>query len=182
MRVLRSVGPFLAAVALSAVLGVWLEFWYRFGATTAPELFWGSTIVYVMMAAAIHAVFALGRRLPRWTWLLLCGIPGMALEWFVIGNSPWGNPDASQLGMILFHCTWPIWGRVFDRTWFSDGERRFALIWMGAWSVGLLPFFLIEDPGWRFAAFIWLPLIPYAGLFWVALRRGWPPLGPAPGR
>ncbi len=164
----------LLAVILSVALAQWLELWYRFAATHEPQLFWGAFLPYTLMAMAIHALFALGRRLPRAAWLLLGGLPGMALEWFVIGNSPWGNPDASQLGMILFHCAWPIWGRVFDAEWFSPRERRIGLVTMAVWTVGLLPFLLVSHPDWRFAVFLWLPLIPYAGLFWVALRGGWP--------
>ncbi len=53
----------------------WLELWYRFAATHEPQLFWGAFLPYTLMAMAIHALFALGRRLPRAAWLLLGGLP-----------------------------------------------------------------------------------------------------------
>ena len=30
------------------------------------------------------------------------GTVGLMIEWFVIGNSPWGNPQASQIGMFAY--------------------------------------------------------------------------------
>jgi hypothetical protein len=32
----------------------------------------------------------------------LAGFVGLMIEWFVIGNSPWGNPDASNIGMFAY--------------------------------------------------------------------------------
>ena len=30
------------------------------------------------------------------------GIIGLLIEWFLIGNSPWGNPQASQITMFMY--------------------------------------------------------------------------------
>jgi hypothetical protein len=30
------------------------------------------------------------------------GLTGLMVEWFLIGNSPWGNPDANQPGMFAY--------------------------------------------------------------------------------
>lgn len=110
------------------------------------------------MMIAFHAVLAFAPLLPRVIRLLVGCLPGMALEWFVIGNSPWGNPDAMQPGQIAFHGTYPNWGRIFDPAWFGPRQRRLRLILLAAVTLGLAPGFLIADQGWRFAFFIFLPL------------------------
>jgi len=45
----------------------------------------------------------LGKR-PRTAVLLaaVAGGCGLMVEWFLIGNSPWGNPDAVQIGMFAY--------------------------------------------------------------------------------
>jgi hypothetical protein len=162
---------YLLAVIVSVILAEWLELWYRLGAEWAPQVLPGAAFVYALMMAAFHAVLAWLPRLPRALWLVIGCLPGMALEWFAIGNSPWGNPQALQIGMIVFHGAYPIWGRMFDPAWFSARERRQALWVMGVFSVLLLPGFLIPSPDWRFAVFVLLPLLAYAALWVIALRR-----------
>jgi len=41
------------------------------------------------------------------------GIAGLAIEWFLIGNSPWGNPNASQLTMFSYWAGAVIMARIF---------------------------------------------------------------------
>jgi hypothetical protein len=160
------------AVVVSVALAQWLEFWYRFGATQAPDLFWGAFLPYTVMALAFHLLVEAVRRGPLWLWLVLGSLPGIALEWFVIGNSPWGNPDASQLGMVIFHGAWPIWGRMFDAALFRAGQRWAGLIVVAVSTVLLAPGALIPSPELRFAFFIWLPLLTYLALWVIAIRRG----------
>jgi hypothetical protein len=167
---MRGVTAVILATFASVFLAEWLEIWYRFGATHAPELFVGALFPYTLMALAFHALLQVLPRWPLWVWLLIGAIPGMALEWVIIGNSPWGNPQASQLGMVLFHGAWPIWGRIFDRRWFRPDQRRAGLQAMGLATLALLPGFLIAAPDWRFAFFIWLPLLPYVALWVIALK------------
>ncbi|MAG18194.1 MAG: hypothetical protein CL944_01835 [Candidatus Diapherotrites archaeon] len=44
---------------------------------------------------------------------LFFGFFGLAFEWFVIGNSPWGNPDANQIGMFSFWVALTFMPRIF---------------------------------------------------------------------
>lgn len=46
------------------------------------------------------------------------GFIGMSIEWFVIGNSPWGNPDAIQIGMFAFWVALAFMPRIF----IDDGD------------------------------------------------------------
>ena len=168
---MRGLGSILLATAVSVLLAEWLEFWYRFGATWVPELFVGALFPYTVMALAFHTALHWLPRGPLWLWLFLGALPGMALEWFVIGNSPWGNPDALQIGMVVFHGAWPIWGRMFDPAWFRPEQRRAGLWVMGLSSLALLPGFLLPWSDLRFALFVLLPLLPYLALWVIALRR-----------
>jgi hypothetical protein len=165
-----SVMRVLVAVCVSVCLAQWLEFWYRFGATDVPSLFWGAILPYALMALVIHIVIEVVPRWPVWVWLLVGSLPGMALEWFVIGNSPWGNPEASQLGMVIFHGAWPIWGRMFDPVWFSPEQRRRALWVMGVAGLLLAPGFLMAPGDIRFVFFIIAPLFAYGALWVIAVK------------
>lgn len=166
---MRAVVQVLLATVVSVLLAEWLELWYRFGATWAPELFFGALAPYGLIALGFHSALQLLPRWPVWLWLPVGAIPGMALEWFVIGNSPWGNPDALQIGMVLFHGAWPIWGRMFDPDWFRPDQRRAGLAVLALASILLLPGFWIPSPDWRFAFFLLLPLPAYLALWIIAL-------------
>ena len=168
---MRALGQILFATAVSVALAQWLELWYRFGATHEPQLFWGAFAPYTLIALAFHAALQVLPRAPVWLWLALGCLPGMALEWVVIGNAPWDNPDALQGAMVLFHGAWPLWGRMFDGAWFDARQRRAALWVLGGATLALLPGFLIPDPDWRYAFFLLLPLPVYAALWIIAL---WP--------
>lgn len=43
-----------------------------------------------------------GRAWWVWAYALLGGFLGLMIEWFLIGNSPWGNPSAMQWAMFAF--------------------------------------------------------------------------------
>jgi hypothetical protein len=168
---MQAVAQVLIATGLSVALAQWLELWYRFGATWVPELFTGAVVPYALMALGFHMLIQWLSRAPVWLWLILGCLPGMALEWFVIGNSPWDNPDALQLAMVVFHGAWPIWGRMFDTRWFRPGQRRAALILLALATLGLLPGFLIASADWRYAFLLLVPLPVYLALWIIAL---WP--------
>jgi hypothetical protein len=60
----------------------------------------------VFNAAYLVGAFVVSRLLfrlwPRRAAFVLCAalaaFAGLMVEWFLIGNSPWGNPDANQIG------------------------------------------------------------------------------------
>lgn len=159
----------LVAAGVSLFLAQWLEFWYRFGAEDRPDLFWGAFVPNTLIALGFHALLQGAPRLPVQVWLILGALPGMTLEWFIIGNSPWGNPQASQLGMFIFHASWPVWGRLLDPAFVNPRQRRAALWWAAVWTAALPAGFLIGAADWRFAFFLLVPLGFYAGLFLMAL-------------
>lgn len=148
----------LVAVLVSVLLAQWLELWYRTGAEWTPGVLVGSGLVYLLMMVPFHIAVSLLPRAPERMWLVIGCVPGMALEWFVIGNSPWGNPDALQSGMFVFHGTYPIWGRMFDPAFFGPRRRRAALIALAVFSVVSAGGYLIPDGMARFGFFLFVPL------------------------
>ncbi len=73
-----------------------------------PGGFRGAMVVYCVLLAIGYGIQKLIDRLIRdervrnVVCIILFGILGLALEWFVIGNSPWQNPDAIQWGMFVY--------------------------------------------------------------------------------
>lgn len=62
-------------------------------------------ILYLFMAGIVTGY--LGKRLGDGLTVIIplvagSGIAGLMIEWFLIGNSPWGNPQASQIGMFSY--------------------------------------------------------------------------------
>jgi hypothetical protein len=93
----------------------------------------------------------------------------MVLEWFVIGNAPWTNPEAIQTGQFLFHASYPIAGRLFDPAWFGPRQRRVVIAGLAGFSVVCAAGYLIATPDLQVAFFILVPLGFYALLSGVVL-------------
>jgi len=68
------------------------------------------------------------------------GVYGLALEWFVIGNSPWGNPQAFQSGQWSFHIAYILIPLCYL---YGAAITRRTIKWMFAiyFAVSLLIFF-----------------------------------------
>lgn len=61
----------------------------------------------VLLIMGYGVLVLIDRSLPGPLWsnvvaILVFGFAGLAVEWFLIGNSPWGNPDAIQWGMFVY--------------------------------------------------------------------------------
>ncbi len=157
-------------VLISTALAMWLEAFYRFGATWAPEILPGAMAVYLVWTGIFHM---LRRALPHvrdMIWMLIAGLAGLAFEWVAVGNSPCGNPDALQSGMFLFHATYPLWGAIlWDQT---DQRRKAGLPLIAVFTaLGMLGFLLPMGDA-RMGWFLFVPLALYPILFVLALIRG----------
>lgn len=122
------------------------------------------------LTGAFLATRFLFRALPRRAAFLVCVAPaavcGLAVEWFLIGNSPWGNPDASQIGMAAYWACLVIVPliaidpeprlRPLRRATATYGLLYTTLIALGQW--------LIPSAEWRFAFHIWTVVVGYSGL------------------
>ncbi|MGH1374839.1 MAG: hypothetical protein ACRBCK_00705 [Alphaproteobacteria bacterium] len=147
--------------AVSLLFALWLEFFYKFGATFDPHNFVGSILIYSMYLLLFHALIVhfLVKRVR--TILIIAGFIGLMAEWFMIGNAPWINPNAFQPGMFVFHAVYPVLGLVFIKGGYRKYvQKRMSQIFIIAGIFCCLGF-LIPHEFLRFAWFIWLPLIPY---------------------
>lgn len=121
----------------------------------------------VYLIAAFAVVWALFRLLPRRAAFLvavaLAAAAGLGVEWFLIGNSPWGNPAASQLGMAAYWAGMVIVPLIAVD---SDARRRplkrriavYAAVYTLAVLLGQR---LLPAGDWRFAFHVWTVVIGY---------------------
>lgn len=160
------IGPALVSTGLA----MWLEAFYRFGATWAPEILPGAAAVYLVWTGLFHAMRRALPRLPDLAWLVFAGLVGLAFEWFAVGNSPWGNPDALQSGMFAFHAAYPLWGAILLN---RADRRRLTGLWLIATFtlLGLLGV-LLPVGDWQTGWFLFVPLALFPIL--LVLTFKWP--------
>ena len=105
----------------------------------------------------------------------LFGLSGLMVEWFLIGNSPWGNPDANQLGQFAYWACMALVPLMFlmEKRHLQTFILRYALVYIG---LALLGQFAIPSPDWRFAFHIYAVILGYLGLMigilWKYLQPG----------
>ena len=166
---------FSSVVLLFAML---CEVEYKLFATYAPGAVAAGAIIYALYAQLWYAIHTRidgwfsNRLRADWAFLLGAGFTGLVgLEWFFVGNTPSGNPEALQSGMFVFHATYVMLARLYaDET---EAGIRFRKRTTG-FTVGFFVFslagFLIPDPGARRGWFIFLPLIAYFVLMCWSIR------------
>jgi hypothetical protein len=161
---------------LTAAVGEW-----QFSVFLRSDLenFTGSvffnTLYLTGVSLATRLLLSTLRNRPRFIlpYTAFFGFAGLMVEWFLIGNSPWGNPQASQLGMFAY---WACMALVPLR--FLMGKPaiqgfilRYAL---GYTALALLGQFATPSPDWRFAFHIYAVIFGYLGLLggilWMYLR------------
>ncbi len=91
------------------------------------------------------------------------GLTGLMVEWFLIGNSPWGNPDASQVGMFAYWACMALVPLAFllQNRPLQHFILRYGLVYLVSILLGQ---FLIPSPNWRFAFHIYAVILGYPGL------------------
>ncbi len=121
----------------------------------------------VYLTGAFVVVWALFRLLPRRAAFLACvilaAVAGLGVEWFLIGNSPWGNPDAGQLGMAAYWaCLVVVPLIVVDGDARLRPLKRRIAVYAAVYTLAvLLGQWLLPAGDWRFAFHIWTVVIGY---------------------
>ena len=167
-------GRFLTGVLLSECLALWVEGAYKFGVHSAPKSFAIAIPLYFLYLCALHGLLQIAQKRKAF-WLIgiaIGGITGLALEWFVVGNSPWNQPQVFQTGQFLFHGAYPILGYLLARTP-APTHLKHQLVWyMSAATVLLLMGLLFRHPHASKLWFLFVPLIVFAGLYSFIYRLG----------
>ena len=85
------------------------------------------------------------------------------MEWLIIGNSPWGNPEANQIGMLSFWVAVFFVPRIFiSQSPEVEGIKKRITRYIMAYSLITFPlgFVLPETP--RLIIIIWAEIIGYS--------------------
>jgi hypothetical protein len=170
--VVRSIGTWLAFVLIGVVTAAIGEFQYSVLIRGAWGDWYGSMFFNTLYLTAAYIVTRILFRLidNRAAAYLVCtglaATVGLAVEWFVIGNSPWGNPAASEIGMAAYWASFVIVPLIFvDPDPALRGVKRFILAYGLVYTtIVLLGHWLIPTAEWRFAFHIWTVVFGYLGL------------------
>ncbi|MCX7609813.1 MAG: DUF5696 domain-containing protein [Anaerolineales bacterium] len=170
---------FLLLGLLTAAVGEW-----QFSVFLRSDLrnFFGSlgfnalylTGVYLLTRPMLSLLRKRLAFLPLYT--ALFGFTGLMVEWFLIGNSPWGNPQASQVGMFAYWACMALVPLMFllQRRSVQGFIVRYGLVYI---VLVLLGQSLIADSDWRFAFHIYSVILGYAGLMLGVLMEALPAFG-----
>ena len=101
----------------------------------------------------------------------LAGLAGLAIEWFILGNSPWANPEANDLGMFAYWATVLAMPRLLlDRRPYLRPVRRAAAIAFGVYAASALAIGVLTPQALRLFVLVWVVVIGYAGMNLFFLR------------
>lgn len=177
MKRLANAIQFILLGLLTATIGEW-----QFSVFLRDDLdnFIGSlffntlymSVVYLVMRVLLTTL----RNRPKFILFYtgLFGLGGLMIEWFLIGNSPWGNPDASQVGMFAYWACMALVPLMFllEKQRLQAFILRYGLVYT---ALVLLGQFAIPSPDWRFAFHIYAVILGYLGLMvailWKYLRE-----------
>jgi len=96
---------------------------------------------------------------------LLAGLAGLAIEWFVIGNSPWANPEANDLGMFCYWATVLAMPRLLlDRRAHLRRVRFGAAIAFLLYAALALAIGHATPESLRLFVLVWIVVLGYAGM------------------
>ena len=109
---------------------------------------------------------ALPRRVAFIVTVALAAVCGLMVEWFLIGNSPWGNPDAGQIGMAAYWACLVVVPLIAIEPDPRLRPLKYAIAVYGLVYTALVVVgqWLIPSAEWRFAFHIWTVVVGYLGL------------------
>ena len=134
------------------------------------NLFGSMVFNAVYLVGAFVVTRLLFRLLPRRAAFLLtvalAAVAGLMVEWFLIGNSPWGNPDASQIGMAAYWaCLVVVPLIVIDPDLRLRRLKRAIAIYAAVYSAAAVAAWaLLPGETWGAAYHLWSVVFGYLGL------------------
>ena len=173
---MKSVVTFLLFVLIGVLTAAVGELQYSvFIRGDWANLFGSMVFNAVYLAGAFVLTRLLFRLLPQRAAFLvavaLAAVAGLMVEWFLIGNSPWGNPDASQIGMAAYWAAMVVVPLIAVEPDARLRPLRRALALYGAayTLLALAAWALLPRETWGYAYHIWSVIFGYAGLLVVSV-------------
>jgi len=159
---------FLKGVVIAELLALWVECFFKFGVKFHPKGFFIAIPLYFIYLCALHGIF---NRLKgkRYFWVMgvvISGIAGLLLEWFLIGNSPWNKPAVFQSGQLLFHGAYPILGYLLAHIIVPrEVGLRLRYYMLAATEITAIGF-VLGNPNLEKLWLLFLPLVAFVGLYY----------------
>ncbi len=163
---MKSLPQFLLLGLLTAAIGEW-----QFSVFLRSDLenFIGSLAFNALYLTGVYLLtrllLATLRNRPKFILVYagFFGLTGLMVEWLLIGNSPWGNPQASQVGMFAY---WACMALVPLAFLLPSRPAQIFIVRYGLVYLAfiLLGQFTIPSPDWRFAFHIYAVILGYLGL------------------
>ena len=163
---------FLTGVLVSELFALWVEFFYKFGVKFNPKAFVIAIPLYFLFLVFLHKVFSKleGIRFFILVCTILGGLFGLAVEWVLVGNSPWGNPNALQWAQFVVHAVYPILGYLLARVTlpvsYKTSLRRYCLVTSVVTALG----FIMSNPNLQKLWILFLPIISFFGLLYFVYK------------
>ena len=105
---------------------------------------------------------------------VVAGFTGLGIEWFVIGNSPWANPEANDLGMFAYWAIVLAMPRLLlDARPRLRPVRHAAAVAFAAYAAAALTIGFLTPQPLRLFVLVWVVVLGYSGmnLFFVRAFR-----------
>lgn len=165
---------FFKGLVIAEIFALWVEFFYKFGVKYYPKGFLLAIPIYFIYLFGLHCIFGMYKE-KRYLWIIgivIGGVAGLLVEWFLVGNSPWDKPTVFQSGQFVFHGAYPILGYLLAHTRVPDQLRirlfYYLVITSGITSIG----FFFNDPNLRKLWLLFFPLVVFVGLYYFIYRLG----------
>ena len=176
MKSVQSVVRFLLFVLIGVLTAAVGELQYSvFIRGDWANLFGSMVFNAVYLTGAFVVTRLLLRLLPRRAAFLLAvalaAVAGLMVEWFLIGNSPWGNPDASQIGMAAYWaCLVAVPLIVLDPEPRLRRLKGAIAVYAAVYTAAaLLGWALLPGATWGVVYHIWSVIFGYTGLLGVCV-------------
>jgi hypothetical protein len=144
MKIVAIVFRLLKFVVVGLVFAGVGEYWFS---VLIRGDFRNFTAAIVFYAFYLVGVYASSRLLFRTrarpvlrilAYYVLYGLAGLMIEWFLIGNAPWGNPQASQIGMFAYWTCLAMMPLIFtDDRMAQTNLRKSIAIYSGGYAAFL---------------------------------------------
>ncbi|MCA9119399.1 MAG: hypothetical protein H6822_05830 [Planctomycetaceae bacterium] len=149
-------------VVTGCVLGLFIEIEFRLLGRFTPGALCFAVIFYPIFVSCAYFggklvdAFVQRRYLADVMCYIASGLCGLAVEWTLLGNSPWSNPKAVQSAMFCMWAAFCFGPRVLLRNVDQPSVLRKLVWWLlaiyGIVSLGLVALF--RDPGQRFVVIL----------------------------